>query len=371
MQPETTQVRRLPLEKLQAVTTLVTHDNCADGMASAMILKQVLRPDVRIIFGKYDSAEILNLPAEPGMLFCDFSPPASRVQEFVDVGAIVLDHHKTARPVVEAFGPFGVFGDEVAHPGVCGAYLAYREVWLPLRVPVQEQVLQTLKEKGGLEEEGIGRVQQEFNILTLRVEEFATLAGIRDTWQRKDPRWKEACAQGEALHFYPKEDLLRIDPSEWDSYLRIGQTLLRRNEEYVKLVIEGAHRFTARSPDGSEIKVLVFQGLKPTSDAAELVADEVDLVLGFAYFCEAMPNGERGFRMQISGRSRNKFDVSALASKFGGGGHTNAAGFAIFIQGDLDLNPYGFLERLVSRYLAEKHLAARVSPPDGAQEGLH
>ncbi len=118
----------IDVEKLSAVRRVIVHANCADGMASAMILHDAL-PDAEVVFLQHGTAEFLSLPATTGMLFCDISPPADRVAEFVGVGAIVLDHHKTVRDVVEAFGDCGVFADETKEPGVSGALLAYREVW--------------------------------------------------------------------------------------------------------------------------------------------------------------------------------------------------------------------------------------------------
>ena len=113
----------IPLEVLKAVKTIVAHEKCPDGIAAALILKDVL-PEARVIFCQYSTPEHETLAAEPGMLFADFSPPKARVQEFVDKGAVVLDHHKTAKDIVAAFGDNGVFGDEIAEPGVSGAVLA-------------------------------------------------------------------------------------------------------------------------------------------------------------------------------------------------------------------------------------------------------
>src|ERR1700754_3177520 len=104
----------LSLEKLQAVKTIVTHDRCADGVMSSIILKDVL-PEAEVKFLQY-GVEQEELEAAPNMLFCDFSPHPKRVTDFVAAGALVLDHHKTARDVVSAFGADGVFGDEVADP---------------------------------------------------------------------------------------------------------------------------------------------------------------------------------------------------------------------------------------------------------------
>lgn len=67
----------ITIDKLHAVTTVITHADCADGLVSAMLLKDAL-PGVTFRFLHHETAEHLGLVAEPGMLFADFSPPAAR-----------------------------------------------------------------------------------------------------------------------------------------------------------------------------------------------------------------------------------------------------------------------------------------------------
>jgi hypothetical protein len=151
---------------LADVRVIVAHDECADGTASAILLHDAL-PGAEIVFCDY-GAPARQLAARPGMLFCDFSPPAARADEFVAAGAMVLDHHRSARPVIERFGERGVFGDERADPGVSGAMLAYRHVWLALRAGAPEQPFAAW---------------------------FAAAAGARDTWQTASPLWRDGCVQ--------------------------------------------------------------------------------------------------------------------------------------------------------------------------------
>lgn len=297
--------------KLFNVRTIVTHDGCPDGVASAMILK-VAMPDAKVVFARYGSAELAALPATEGMLFCDFSPPADRVQEFVDVGAIVLDHHKTARAVVEAFGENGVFGDEATEPGVCGAVLAYRVAIVG----------------AGVRDDAI--------------EDFATLAGIRDTWQRQDPRWIEACAQAEALRFWPREYLVGLTPFRWAERMAIGGTLLQKKAEQVEEKIREAYRCEIAGQ-----RVVMFDGSVETSDAMEALKAGTDLVVGFRYLCD----GGRQ-RLNLSCRSRG-LDVSAFAKRHGGGGHTQAAGCTLDVLPG-DANPYERVRELIGLWLGAR-----------------
>lgn len=308
----------IPTDILQSVRTLVLHDHCADGLASALLLRDAL-PNVELLFAQYGSPAHRELPATPGMLFCDFSPPLERAEEFARAGAVVLDHHRTAEPVVRAMGERGIFGDEALDPGVCGAVLAYRHVWQPLR-------------------RGDG---SDVNALDAFAERFATLAGVHDTWQTKDARWHAARAQVELLRFLPREDWLSHTLAEiaqtWDADVaRFGEGLLAKNEDRVAYTIKGAHRFT--TPAGK--RVVAFEGTSISSDAAEAIDKDADIVVGFGFGVEA---GQP--KMRFSVRSHTGFDCAAFARERGGGGHTAAAGFAVMLTPS-DPHPYAMVERL-------------------------
>jgi len=72
------------------VTKLITHDSCADGLASAMIVKDAL-PAVEVVFAQYGTPSLEELEPSPGLLFCDLTPPRARAQAFADAGAICAD----------------------------------------------------------------------------------------------------------------------------------------------------------------------------------------------------------------------------------------------------------------------------------------
>jgi oligoribonuclease NrnB/cAMP/cGMP phosphodiesterase (DHH superfamily) len=311
-------------EKLDRVKTVVVHENCADGTASAILIKDAFpgRPlDIR--FMQYGTDAYRNLQPEPGMLFCDISPPAETAQAFVDAGALILDHHKTAKAVAKQFGDNGVFGDEAAHPGVCGAVLAYRHVWWP-RVGTQPSALFT----------------DQF------AQDFSVLAGIRDTWQRQDPRWRDACVQVYVLDFIPNEMWLsktldQISASWASEYKPLGEVIYARNAKGIDRALLGAHRFTT----SKGTRVVTFDGLKTTSDAAEQLGDTADLIVGF------MPTADDGQpKYLFSTRTRGVYDCAKLAKAHGGGGHTKAAGFQVAINPATALNPYAFVEALVERH---------------------
>lgn len=307
-------------DQFKAVTKIITHDNCADGMACAILAHDAL-PWAKIEFVQYSTDLHKTLPAEPGLLFADFSPAPDRVAEFVDAGAIVLDHHKTAKPVVDAFGSRGIFGDEKTQPGICGASLVYEHVWKPLR--------------------GQLSTHTEF------VERFARYAGIVDTWQRQHPEWEQARVQQSALTFPTPEFWLAMSLHEiaasWDDRFKwIGATRIHSQDKRSEKCIQEGHRFT--SPSGT--RVVLFEGVSHTSYAAEILDTQVDLVVGFSYRVE---DGKR--ILIFSTRSHTTFDCSAFARSHGGGGHTKAAGFSLRLS-EGDPNPYSMFEHILFAYEA-------------------
>ena len=125
------------------VTAILTHDNCPDGSASALIASDVL-PTARIVFLMHGTQAYEDLAPAPGMLFVDITPPKARAKEFVAAGAIVLDHHAKQEDVVKMFGERGIYADEKRQRGVSGAGLAYEHVWRPFMLAGEEGVMAKL-----------------------------------------------------------------------------------------------------------------------------------------------------------------------------------------------------------------------------------
>lgn len=319
----------IPLDKLKSITQLCTHANCPDGYASALIVKDAL-PNVKVSFMAYNTAELATLKAEPGLLFVDFTPPRDRVQEFVAAGSICLDHHPTAKDIVEAFGENGVFG--LNEKNECGAWLAYEHVWLPITAatssPTRGIVTLSSDDAHGF------------------VREFAELAAIRDTWKRDDPRWQQACEQAAELIFWGFEHRSKAIkaggiPGWAVRDERLGKHLLDRQLSAAQRSLDESLRFKT----AGGLDVIMFQGVSTTSDAAELYGKS-DLVVGFHYKVDA---GK--LKLQFSTRSHTGFDCAAFAKSHpGGGGHKAAAGFTVEVSPEVSVNPYRLFQLLLEEF---------------------
>ena len=308
----------IPIEKLRAVRSLIVHDNCPDGIASAVVLRDALG-GIPVRYLQYGTREHLELPAEPGLLFGDFSPHPDRVDDFASAGTIVLDHHRTAKRIVDAMGENGVFGDEAAEPGISGAVLAHRYVGLPIA-----------------DQEATRRAPTR-----AVAERFARLVGVRDTWQRTSAEWADACALSQMLLLRPKswwhEKTFQDLEGELEEILEFGRLLQAKEEERVRRAIDGGYRFTT----GDGRRVLAVQGVSVTSDGAELLGDSVDLLVGFSYVVE-----DGAPKIKLSLRSHTGVDCAAIAKAHGGGGHTAAAGCSMPVAAE-DPHPFAFVERLL------------------------
>ena len=317
-------------DKLLSAKTFVVHENCADGMAAAMLLHEMNR-DAEVVFCQYSTSQHKQLPATTGMVFADFSPPADRVEEFRQVGAVVLDHHHTQQAVVEAFGEDGVYSDE---PGVCGATLVYRAFWQPL--------VHT------------GAIRNDVPLRDKFAAKLATLAGVYDTWQTQSPLWEEAHTQAEVLRFLPPESLLEIPftllVERWDShFLWLGGILRKKGRTHVSKVIDGGYRFTTQR--GTRGIILSSRG-SVTNDAAEALGSEVDLVISAFYAYDSLKDSYP--KVVLSCRSKTDYDVSKLCKFYGGGGHAKAAAVTLGLApGDPQL--YTFVQHLVRGYEENAH----------------
>ncbi len=319
----------IPLDKLKLLKRAYVHKNCPDGVASALILKDAL-PELEVHFVKYDTEEHKDIAIGPNTIFCDFSPwlPKSTaefggpggatnnsdylIKKWNDAGVVVLDHH--AKDIVEPY-TYGVFGENDKLE--CGAWLAFEHVWLPLHP----------------EYDGTSR--------RTRVEDFARLAAIRDTWKKDDPDWNAACEQAAELMFWKFEQNSVLYATAASS---IGFRLLEKQIELAHTCIKEAFSFTTERGT----RVLMFQGVSATSDAAEKLGDETDLVVGFHY---RMDGGE--LKLQFSTRSHTGYDCQALAQANGGNGHKAAAGFTVSAE-EWERNPYDTFRSLLYHYEASR-----------------
>ncbi|KKN67679.1 hypothetical protein LCGC14_0459380 [marine sediment metagenome] len=309
---------------LSNIERVIVHGNCHDGMASAILIYDAL--GIEPEFMMHSSNEYLEMEATEGMLFCDIAPSKDRYQEFIEAGAIVLDHHRGTKFIVEAFGDNGVFADEDDDPGISGASLAFREVW---------------------EWEPEGPLS--YNNIYPLMNDLQRLAGIRDTWQTHEPDWHESGEQATALTFYSwKHWKSKLDKGDYDfsKELAVGKMIYDSRMAKVDKFAKEAFKF-----EDAGYKIAVFNDPdRYTSDVAEaLVQEGFNVIAGFHY-AKKHPDDENPL-MCFSVRTDGSIDASDLAGTIpGGGGHTKSAGFAEVI--DLkEINAFAVFRDIFDDYI--------------------
>ena len=205
--------------------------------------------------------------------------------------------------------------------GESGAALAFREVYEPLWTVEHGQEITAC-------------------------ENIAELAAIRDTWQRDSPVWNVACELSEALRFVPLDDALAMGVVRFMRLAEeLGPMLRRKAVLAAQEAARGAVRWTIAGR-----RIAVLSSSKVVSDAADVLAAEVDLVVAFDYVQEP-----GRVRLKVSLRSRGAVNCTALAKAHGGGGHESGrtAGFHLPVDTDMHeaRSPYARLRTLLEAAL--------------------
>lgn len=274
-------------------TLCIYHGNCADGFGAAWAVWKKF-PDIQFHAGVYGQSA----PDVRGhhVVMVDFSYPLETMEKIIAaaISVTVIDHHKTAaeaiQPLLDQGKIYGVF--DMDHSG---AVLAWKWFHSDTKVP---NLLQHIED--------------------------------RDLWRFNMPNTREIQA---AVFSYP------YDFEVWDGLVTIGQY------EVMELAKQGEAIERKHHKDVAELvevtKRIMVIGDYPVwvanlpytmaSDACHTMCHiPIDpQVYGqtkapFAASYYDKPEG-RVFSL----RSIGDFDVSAIAKKYGGGGHKNAAGFTV------------------------------------------
>lgn len=296
------------------ITRIITHASCADGIISAAILHRVF-PEASVEPVQYGTPARENLDITEGMVFVDMSPPLHLVDEAVAKGAYILDHHKGAKETVLKFGERGVFADEKEQPGVSGAVLAYRHVY-----------------------------RRTYDA-TFTLDNFVRLIGVYDTWQTTDEEWNHSRELSAAVRFFGQDYFLEnpvaFSPELWV----VGERLLEQNRGHVFQACANMVGFKKKAinfgiyPDPHRVSSEV-------GEECTRVRGTYDVTAGFNY---GQSTGTE-VALNFSLRSNDNFDVSALAKKYGGSGHTHAAGFTYMVDAMFAPNPYSMFRELVRQF---------------------
>jgi nanoRNase/pAp phosphatase (c-di-AMP/oligoRNAs hydrolase) len=284
------------------------HDSCPDGSASALICAFAAylsdhKNDINFFPIQYGSDSINRLVPQHNQLFVDITPPADRWLEWKSFNPAVLDHHESARKITEGLG--GVYRNNEAHSG---AMLAFEQFLEPL-IRDDKEVLYDW-------------------------EKVATLSMVRDTWKESHELWDDAQSLAHGFSVHETGDLINeifSSPNARDA-INVVKSVKRIGNSIYEKVLRKAYVIGKNSVintidvNGVKINVSFANNTEKITSEAGHSMIKFGSDLAVLYFNMA----EGGVtKTVVSLRSNGKVSCSKLAEAFGGGGHENAAGFAI------------------------------------------
>lgn len=282
----------------------IYHGACDDGFAAAWCVRAALGTEVEFYPGVYQKEPPLH--DDRDVIFVDFSYKRPVLDEMAKTSRLlILDHHKTAQEDLA----------DLVRPPLWDAWCA-----VPEASPRMVALFDMERSGAALAWDyfiGDGYSAGWTASEAKRRRGFIEYIQDRDLWRKTLPCGDEFTI---ALRSYPQDFLI------WDKLVDAGaQTLIAEGgaiQRYYRLRVEELKRSGYPATlDGQDIWIANAPYFAASEVAGELA--ERDGTFGACYF-EA-----EGGRWQYSLRSRGEFDVSAVARKFGGGGHKAAAGFSV------------------------------------------
>jgi len=256
----------------------IYHGNCADGFASAWIVKQH-HPDIRFHPGVYQDPPPAFTAGED-VLLVDFSYKRAVMEDIVEhAGSVtIIDHHKTAIEDLEGIKDVECVFD-VEHSG---AMLTWKYFFGDAKPPILIDIIED-----------------------------------RDLWRFKLPMTRDVQA---ALFSYPYDfdvwtELMKKD---WRALAADGIAIERKHHKDVAELCGVVQR--TMEIGGIDVPVANLP-YTLTSDAGHLMS----LTSPFAACYWDTPAG-RVFSLRSG---EDGMDVSVIAAKYGGGGHKHASGFRV------------------------------------------
>ena len=278
---------------------IYSHGSCPDGFVAAMIAKRRY-PEAEVIFLDHGANHTENLKKAEGkrVLMLDFSLRTRAENDALMSSCasfVILDHHKSAREVLEG-ASYAVFDMKRSGAGLAWDYLFGKD--------------------------SLDWHQGDYTERPWYVDYVED----RDLWNWKLPMSRSICAYLGTLpfEFEAWSGLDNVAPLEID---RLGQGALAHINHYVR---EATKQTQWGQLDGNFVGVLNVPYLNCSEVGNEIAKTAAMMGDGL---CDktggySMTWFERGDGItQFSLRSVGDFDVSAVAKKYGGGGHKNAAGF--------------------------------------------
>lgn len=263
---------------------LLYHKNCPDGYGSRWCFERKWGDEMSYIPVAHGAPPPEGLE-DKDIWIADFSYPRDILLALKEKNRsiTVIDHHKTAEDTLRDLD-FCHF--DMSH---CGAILS----WYYCNGLNKEPPL-LLKY---IEDQDLWKWQMPF---------AKEILAVIDSYDYSFRLWEE-------LNYRLQDD------QKFSEFLAEGSALLRQREKKIKEIYAKKHTLTVFGEEIPAVNSPLYQ-----SELAARVAEEAGTKYGLAYYFD----GE-GYVFSIRCGKEKDFDVSAIAVKFGGGGHKAASGFKV------------------------------------------
>ena len=278
---------------------VVTHGNCPDGAASAVLAK-LISPDAHAVFAYHDRIDSQVLDAvkqlhDGGALYiADISCGEEALQEACrqlrdkNAGLFIYEHHISRSFLKDFVLPEGLEGEIIFDLKRCGS-----RIFFDTYLPRQPEVLRPYRD--------LIRLTNDRDLWINEYIESAQLGALHSIYG--DERYVARFLKNPSVLFAEKENVL----------LDYEKELMMRRMQKLMSTIE---IFT--DADGYRYGIMVGEGKASEVCNTAIHKHNLEYVFLIDY------NNKRA-----SVRSNKEFDCAAFSSSHGGGGHERAAGFPI------------------------------------------
>lgn len=280
------------------------HNHCSDGFCAAWVCWLAWGNDVEFVAIDHGTDWDLGRFEGKDVLFVDLCPKAQDLITLIGIATRVRvwDHHKTAKPwieaaesVVAAGAGYGVF-EAVFRLDRSGAGIAFDML--------RDLIFKAPRDIGPVVERLVNYVQD------------------RDLWTWKLVDSKEISEMISMLEpvFYVWTSFATELELDQELVVSKGALLLAYKDRWINQIIENGASKIIEGEHGTKVEVNapIFQ--------SEIGNRIVESMAGVSYADIYYTRGDG--QVVHSLRSKGDFDVSAIAASKGGAGHKNAAGYA-------------------------------------------
>lgn len=259
------------------VDLIIYHGNCPDGWCAAFVAQKKYKNAVLMPM-LHGYVPALDDISGKSVLVLDFSWPRETTEwvKAVTSSLLIIDHHKTADAALTGLS-YAIFDMNRSGAGLTWDTLNPGQA-RPWYVNYVEDV---------------------------------------DLWNNKLPRTKEISAYLKSLD-YTVAAWSALDAAVFGDAVNTGRILRMEVDHYVKAMVAMA-RYDGHI-DGHSVGITNAPYLN-ISELCHAMLASCDIALGWFVRGDGMT--------QFSLRSAGELDVSAIAKRYGGGGHKNAAGFQL------------------------------------------